>query len=153
MLDIADASWDANDTARLDVALLSLASAPASDEASALVQPAVVANSVKLGKSAARAYELVADSRVAIRTACVAILELVVANCELREDVAPASDALSSAFAATTAELSCVSVAYCERSASTTSGHALLHSPARQSSSVTVLVACTVSKTVDDTSR
>src|SRR3990167_1659277 len=154
---MAEASCDAKLDARLDVAVSSDApvakvekfgspafTAARSDEvalSSALVQPAVVANSAKLGKSAASAYELVADSRVAIRAACVAILELVVANCELREDVAPASDALSSAFAATTAELSCVSVAYCERSASTTSGHALLQSPAMQSVSVAVVEA------------
>src|SRR3990167_3580822 len=150
---MAEASCDAKLDARLDVAVSSDApvakvekfgspafTAARSDEVaalSALVQPAVVANSAKLGKSAARAYELVADSRVAIRAACVAISELVVANCELREDVALASDALSSAFAAATAELSSPSVAYPLRSVDVaTAGHTLLHSPARQSSSV-----------------
>src|SRR3989344_2086610 len=45
------------------------------------------------------------------------------------------------------------SVAYPDRSVEVaTVGHALLQSPAMQSSSVTVLVACTVSKTVDDPS-
>src|SRR3990167_10083472 len=131
MLPIAEASCDANDTARLDVAL-----------SSALVQRAAVANSAKLGKSAASAYELVADSRAAICAACVAISELVVANCELREDVALASDALSSVFAAATAELSSPSVAYPLRSVDVaTAGHTLLHSPARQSSSVAVVEA------------